>query len=140
MELNSILIVSKEASAVVTDAVFETGYVPIVRSSLAAVVRSLGDGRCDAVVVDRENATDIDALECALNVRDVDADIRIFVLGSEAEGNCDASDALEWKTVGAHFVPVEGLRTELRDIGSMRDSSSGSPQEKSGCCSRASSP
>ena len=122
MGLNSILIVSKEPSAAVTDAVFETGYVPIVRSSLAAVVRSLGDGRCDAVVVDRENATDIDALECALNARDLDADIRIFVLGSEAEGNCDASDGLAWQAVGAHFVPVEGLRNELRDIGSTHPS------------------
>ena len=130
MGLNSILIVSKEPSGAVTDAVFETGYVPIVRSSLAAVVRSLGDGRCDAVVVDRENATDIDALECALNARDLDADIRIFVLGSEEEGNCDASDGLAWRAVGAHFVPVEGLRTELRDIGSTRHRSSGSPQER----------
>ena len=130
MELNSILIVSKEASAAVTDAVFETGYVPIVRSSLAAVVRSLGDGCCDAVVVDMENATDIDAMECALNVRDVDADIRILVLGSEKELNCDASEGLAWKAIGAHFVAVKGLRTELRDIGSMRRRPSGSPQER----------
>jgi len=130
MSLNSILIVSKEPSAAVTDAVFETGYVPIVRSSLEAVVRLLGDGRCDAVVVDRENVTDIDAMECALNARDIDADIRIFVLGSEKYRDCDASYGLAWKAVGAYFVSVADLRTELQGIGSTRQKSSGSPKKR----------
>ena len=84
METDSVLVLGSTRNRELADALFESGLAPIVRETLEGVLKRL---RCDsycAVVLDQTNGS-VDALEFVLNIRDMDANIPIVIVGEAAE-------------------------------------------------------
>lgn len=80
MRSDSILILGSNENKELTEPLFELGLTAIVRESMQQALEKLRSGIFGAIIVDRQHA-ECDVLELVLNVRDLDEDIPIFVLG-----------------------------------------------------------
>lgn len=75
-----VLVLGRYADWRLMDAFYNLGLSVLVRETIEAALDRLRHERCAAVVVDRKY-TDADILEFVLNVRDVDNDIPVIVIG-----------------------------------------------------------
>lgn len=80
MKLNAVILMGLNDSRETRELFFDLGFTPIVRDTIEEVVVKIRRGGIDAIVVNRRKAG-IDVLELILNVRDVDEDIAMVIIG-----------------------------------------------------------
>lgn len=85
-DVTTILVLGTDEQDGLKNALFEVGYVPIVRSNMMEAISKLRHEPFAAVLVDR-NHSEADTLEFILNVRDMDEQIPIVVFGSAENHN-----------------------------------------------------
>ena len=80
MILQAVLVLGTYANKGLIDILFGIGLAPLVRENIQGVLDKLRHEQCAAVIVDFRHAN-IDILELVLNVRDVDEQTPVVVLG-----------------------------------------------------------
>lgn len=85
---DAVLVLGSERSGMVIEALFRAGYTPLLRNGVERLLERLQRGRFAAVLVDR-GAVQVDVLELMLNVRDINADIPVVVVGEGSENVSD---------------------------------------------------
>jgi len=83
MKTANVLLIGTEVNSDLLEALFERGFAPIVRRRIQPSLHELRHDRFGAIFIDRNNAED-DMLELILNIRDVDQQIPIVVVGKSA--------------------------------------------------------
>lgn len=80
MKSQSVLVLGTYKNEGLVDALLDIGLAPLVRENIQSVLDKVRHERFGAIVVDQRYA-DIDVLELILNVRDVDEQIPVVVIG-----------------------------------------------------------
>lgn len=75
-----VLLLGREGSSALVEAVFEVGHTPRRRGTMREALRQLDLARFAGIVVDWPTAQDFDALEFVLNARDIDSQVPIIIL------------------------------------------------------------
>lgn len=78
---STVLILGNARGGKLTDALYDLGYLPLVRKNMFAALEAIRHADFRAIFIDQKHAK-IDALEFILNVRDFDERTPIFVLKS----------------------------------------------------------
>lgn len=76
----AVLVIAADATSSCIDVCLRTRFLPVIRRRLHLAMAALRRQRYAAVWIDATRP-EIDALECVLNVRDVDGTTPVFVLG-----------------------------------------------------------
>lgn len=79
-DVNTILVFGIDEESKVKDAVFEAGYVPIVRDSMNEAISKLRHEEFIAVIV-QQDQIEADTLEFILNLRDLNTQVPVFIVG-----------------------------------------------------------
>lgn len=107
-EINTVLVLGTDAEEQLMETLFECGLVPIVRTEMMEALSKLRHESFAAILVDRDHI-DADALEFTLNVRDMNDDIPIIVVGESDAASEDT--ALEQQN---NILIIGNRRTRLR--------------------------
>jgi len=84
MKPTAVLVLGPPGKSDLVDAVFDAGLAPLVRQTIPASLRELRRGRFALILVDRDHS-DEDVLEFILNVRDIDEQTPVVVLGRSSD-------------------------------------------------------
>jgi DNA-binding NtrC family response regulator len=88
MKPTAVLVLGTRESKGLIEVLFDVGFTPIVRQRMQAVLEKLRPGLFAAIIVDR-NHVDVDVLEFVLNVRDIDEQTPIVVIGQATDTQND---------------------------------------------------
>ena len=88
MKSTAVLILSTERSGGLVEILLDIGLEPLVRKDIQETLYKLRRERLGAIFVDR-NRVDVDPLEFVLNVRDVDPEITIVIVGESSSTSED---------------------------------------------------
>lgn len=88
MKPTAVLVLGTRESKGLVEVLFDVGFTPIVRQRMQAVLEKLRPGLFAAIIVDR-NHVDVDVLEFVLNVRDIDEQTPIVVIGQATDTQND---------------------------------------------------
>jgi hypothetical protein len=75
-----VLVVSSQVETNLVDALVSIGFSPLVRESIQSALDGLRHEKFAAIVVNQKRAK-VDVLEFILNVRDIDTEIPVLVVG-----------------------------------------------------------
>jgi CheY-like chemotaxis protein len=78
--LLTVLVIGKDEKSPLVETLFDFGYMPLLRRDMHDALYKLRHERFRAIFVDR-SYEGIDALEFILNVRDINGDIPIILIG-----------------------------------------------------------
>ncbi|MFQ5631634.1 MAG: hypothetical protein ACE5I1_22910 [bacterium] len=78
---STVLILGNARGGKLTDALYDLGYLPVVRGNMLAALEAIRHSRFRAIFFD-QNPTNVDVLEFILNIRDFDEQTPIFVMKS----------------------------------------------------------
>ena len=113
MRALGILIIGSRESRSLVKKLRDCGFASQIESTIQAALRSLQLQRFVAIVVDYPHAQ-VDIVELVLNVRDVNADIPIMILGSRPQSEDQLGTLpLPVATSPAKFPSVDALIEEL---------------------------
>ena len=82
MKPTAVLVLSRDENSYVLESVFSIGLAPVVRDDMHEALDKIRHDRFAMIVVDR-NRADVDVLEFILNVRDIDVELPVVVIGQE---------------------------------------------------------
>jgi DNA-binding NtrC family response regulator len=88
MNSQDVLVLGHNGNKALTEALLRFGFVPHVWQSMRHSLEKLKRRKFCAVLVDRQ-FTHADVLEFILNIRDIDAHVPVFVIGSGGDKNID---------------------------------------------------
>lgn len=110
MTLPGVLVLGAPRDNILREIIFDIGVAPVFCQSILEAINALHRGSFEGIVVDCRT-TDVDVLEFVLNIRDVDARIRIFVSSDD-----DADMVGLVNQSGVIAVDREKLAEELKEI------------------------
>ncbi len=77
---NIVFVLSNNNQSTLVDTLFNLGYIPILRGAMLEALNKIRHEGFAAIFVDRHHINE-DVLEFILNVRDIDAQISVVVVG-----------------------------------------------------------
>lgn len=83
-DVNTILVFGTDEPNPLMDTLFDIGYVPIVRKNMGEAISKLRHDLFAAVIIQRDQI-EADTLEFILNVRDLNEQIPVFVVGNSTD-------------------------------------------------------
>ena len=86
MDSDSLLVLGSNRNKALSEKLFELGFTAIVRESMQKALEKLRTGMFCGIVVDAAHS-DCDALEFVLNVRDLNGDIPVIIIGDFYAGS-----------------------------------------------------
>ena len=86
MYSDSILVLGQKERSDIARLLYEQGFTPLVRDNMQKILEKLGHDDITAVVMDTDNAS-TDIIEFVLNVRDINQDVPIVIVGTEVTAN-----------------------------------------------------
>ena len=95
-----VMVMGSRRSRPLLEALDKAGVRPVLEQSMPKALTTLEQNRVAAVVVDRARV-DVDALEFVLNVRDVDSQLPVLIVGRSSDRKGDATLASQ---DGTHLV------------------------------------
>lgn len=84
-DFSSVMVLTDDEESKLVDALFNLGYVPLIRKKMTSALRDIHH-KCVALVFLDLNNVDIDALEFVINVRDIDQELPIIIVNGRIEG------------------------------------------------------
>jgi len=86
MENDTVIVIGAKNNKPLLDSLFKMGLIPITRETIQGAVEKLRRTSVSAVLIDSDLA-DVDLLELALNVRDIDGNTPIIIIGQLPDHN-----------------------------------------------------
>ena len=116
MKSTAVLILGADRNRDLVELLFDFGFAPLVRKTIREALDKLRHERFSAVIVDRNHA-DVDVLEFILNVRDLDEQTPVVVIGSSTDAQSDQVLLSQRQTflLGAFGTPDQ-LANELEQV------------------------
>ncbi|HUW33644.1 MAG TPA: hypothetical protein VM223_18710 [Planctomycetota bacterium] len=84
MTTDSVLVLGTGENLELRERLFDTGFAPLIRGTTSDVIKTLRRGQFAAIVVDADHVS-VDLLEFVLNVRDVNADVPVLIIGGQPD-------------------------------------------------------
>ncbi|NQT19869.1 MAG: hypothetical protein HQ592_09195 [Planctomycetes bacterium] len=100
MSTDAVLVLGTDDNKELIELIFNAGLAPVVRKTMRGVLAKLPTERFTAILVDRDHSND-DLLEFVLNVRDIDIEIPVFIVGEPADPK---SDEMLTRLRNIHFI------------------------------------
>lgn len=121
MRPQSVLVLGTYANKILIDIILGIGLTPLVRENILSVIDKLRHERFSAIIVDQDCANP-DILELILNVRDIDEQIPVVVLGQLSKKEIRKTLASQNKTIVVENTTngnklaekLEGILTSLK--------------------------
>jgi len=116
MKSTAVLILGTDHNRDLMEVLFDFGFAPLVRKTIRETLDKLRHERFAAVIVDRNHAA-VDVLEFVLNVRDLDEQTPVVVIGSSTDAQSDEAILSQRQTflLGA-FDASDQLGNELEQV------------------------
>lgn len=109
----AVLVVSSQVETNLVDALISIGFSPLVRESIQSALDRLRHEKFAAIVVDQKRAK-VDVLEFILNVRDIDTEIPVLVVGPlKSEPTYETLQRLYNTVILTEFESAESLAKSL---------------------------
>ncbi len=114
MKPTTVLIINAEKWSGLVELLGEIGFDPVVRRTMHEALSDIHPGRYTAIFVGRDSEQ-VDVLEFILNVRDVDVDTPIIVVGRPMERNLEEQISNQRRIVRLNKQPDQVAR-RLREL------------------------
>jgi CheY-like chemotaxis protein len=101
MRSTAVLVLGRHENRSLIETLFNMGFAALVRETLPEALDKLRHDRFAMIVVDRSHV-DVDVLEFVLNVRDIDANIPVAVVGQRADGGQE--DKILWAQPRTYLI------------------------------------
>jgi DNA-binding NtrC family response regulator len=109
-----VLVLSSQVETTLVDALVSIGFSPLVRGSIQSALDRIRREKFAAIVVDQKRVK-VDVLEFILNVRDIDAEIPVLVVGpSQGEPSYKTLQRLDNTVILQEFQSAESLAKGLQ--------------------------
>jgi len=109
----AVLVLSSQVETTLVDALVSIGLCPLVRESMQSALDRIRRERFAAIVVDQKRAK-VDVLEFILNVRDIDTEIPVLVVGPlKGEPSYKTLQRLDNTVILKEFESAESLAKAL---------------------------
>ena len=109
----ALLVFGTNEQSELMETLFQLGFLPLIRGRMFNALRLIRHERFSAVLIDRNHLEKGDVLEFILNVRDLERQIPIIVVGKSAQPNEDQALATQQNTFLLSEASLSKVKNQL---------------------------